>query len=199
MNLKWQEVAVALFVVATLVLLKHVPIFAALPLARITGIVAFLYAIFLSLRLLQSEEAASVGGWSELRPSLAEKVGAAVLAGFSLLIVLSAIFDGSRSTADQMAFLLTLAVAFGLGAAAIAFTSLFVELRWNHRQIEHRSSLGRRTTIAWQEVVAVEAGWQTITIRAAGGQRVRFSPYGAGAAELAERARQVLTRRAWAL
>ena len=199
LSLKWQEVAVALTVVVALVIARHVPMLAGLPLARVTGIACFGYAIFLSLRLLQSETATFVGGWSELRPSLAEKLGAGALGGFSILIVATQL-PGSiaGSTAEQAVFLLMLALLFGAAAVAIACTRVFVELRWNHRLIEHRSTLGHRTVIAWNEVVGVTVGWQSVTIHAVDGERVRFSAYGEGAAELAERARRIARRNATA-
>src|SRR5690554_743987 len=81
--LRWQEVAVPLLVIVSLVVLKYLPFTSGLPLARAAGVVAFFYAAFLALRLMQSEEAVSVDGWSELRPSMMEYFacyGAAALA-----------------------------------------------------------------------------------------------------------------------
>ncbi|UXN73197.1 hypothetical protein N8D56_19835 [Devosia sp. A8/3-2] len=51
--LRWQEVAMPLAVIVVLLLLKHVPATASLPLARAAGVVAFGYAAFLALRLVQ--------------------------------------------------------------------------------------------------------------------------------------------------
>jgi len=55
MPVRLHEVASVLALVLLLVIAKHIPFFAALPLANITGIVCFAFAIFLSLRLFQFE------------------------------------------------------------------------------------------------------------------------------------------------
>ena len=60
MPLRWQEVAVPLFVIIALLVLKHVPWTESLPLARAAGVVAFSYAAFLALRLIQGEEAVRI-------------------------------------------------------------------------------------------------------------------------------------------
>ncbi len=49
------EVASVLALVLLLLIAKHVPLLAGLPLTSITGIVCFAFAIFLSLRLFQAE------------------------------------------------------------------------------------------------------------------------------------------------
>lgn len=49
------EVASVLTLVVGLLVAKHVPLFADLPLAQATGIVCFAFAIFLSLRVYQAE------------------------------------------------------------------------------------------------------------------------------------------------
>ncbi|MBK8083192.1 MAG: hypothetical protein IPK28_04750 [Devosia sp.] len=49
------EVAVVLTLVTALLIAKHIPALAALPLAQMTGIVCFLFAIFLSLRIYADE------------------------------------------------------------------------------------------------------------------------------------------------
>src|SRR5690606_39652207 len=60
--LRWQEVVVPLIVIVSLIILKYLPFTAGLPLARAAGVVAFGYAAFLALRLVQSEEAISADG-----------------------------------------------------------------------------------------------------------------------------------------
>ena len=49
------EVATVLAVVLLLLIAKHVPMLAGLPLTNITGIVCFAFAIFMALRLFQAE------------------------------------------------------------------------------------------------------------------------------------------------
>jgi hypothetical protein len=49
------EVASVIFLILTLIIAKHVPLLSFLPLTNITGIVCFAFAIFLALRLFQSE------------------------------------------------------------------------------------------------------------------------------------------------
>lgn len=197
MPIKWQEVAVALSVVFALVMAKYMPIVSQLPLARVAGIVCFSYAIFLALRLLQADDPVRLGEWTELRPSLMEKFGALALAVFSALIVYAMLFiDRGHTASQQMMFYLTLAVVFGAGALAIAATSIFTRVRWNHQHIEHRSTFGRRTTIAWHDVAGVTSEWRGVTIHTAQGSKVRFSPYQAGATQLARRAEHTARRNA---
>jgi hypothetical protein len=52
-NLKWQEVAVSLLIVMGLMVCKHVPFFAGLPVTEVTGIACFSAAIFFAYRLMQ--------------------------------------------------------------------------------------------------------------------------------------------------
>ncbi len=49
------EVASVLALVAILLVAKRLPLVSALPLTQVTGIVCFAFAIFLSLRIFQSE------------------------------------------------------------------------------------------------------------------------------------------------
>ncbi len=49
------EVATVLAIVAALTLARHIPLFADLPLAAMSGIVSFSFAIFLSLRIYNAE------------------------------------------------------------------------------------------------------------------------------------------------
>jgi hypothetical protein len=196
-HLKWQEVAAALTLVLALLASKHLPFLSSLPLARVTGILCFGYAIFLSLRMLNADDAVRLGEWTELRPSLMEKVSALVLSGFALVLIYAMVFvDRGHTAGEQMAFYMTLAALFGAGALGVALKSFLVRVRWNHQHIEHHDSFGKRTTIPWTKVSGVRTEWHGITIHTADGGKVRFSAYQAGAAQLAKRAEQTAVRNA---
>ena len=49
------EVVSVLMLVVALIIAKHLPLFAALPLSQITGIVCFMFAIYLSLLIYNAE------------------------------------------------------------------------------------------------------------------------------------------------
>ena len=187
MPLRWQEVALPLFVIVSLIVLKYVPFTAGLPLARAAGVVAFGYAAFLALRLVQGEEAASVDGWSELRPSMVEYFacyGAAALA----VVLMSAIIviGGTRHVdAAQMIATFAASVLLGAGAIAIGLGGLFTRVRWNNTQLEHRSAFGRETRLAWSDVRSVRPNWRGVTIATDDFRRVTFSQFHSGAAQLA--------------
>lgn len=187
MPLRWQEVAVPLFIIVSLIVLKYVPMFAGLPLGRAAGVVAFGYAAFLALRLVQDEEAVSIDGWSELRPSMVEYFacyGAAALA----VVLMSAIIviGGTRHVeATQMVATFVASLLLGAGAAGIGLGGLFTRVRWNNSLLEHRNALGRQTTIAWSDVRSVRPNWRGISIATHDQQRVTFSQFHSGAAQLA--------------
>lgn len=187
MPLRWQEVAVPLFVIVSLIVLKYVPFFAGLPLARTAGVVAFGYAAFLALRLVQGEEATSADGWSELRPSMVEYFacyGAAALA----LVLMSAIIviGGTRHVeATQMVATFMASLLLGAGAVGIGLGGLFTRVRWNNALLEHHNAFGRETRIAWSDVRSVRPNWRGITIATHDAQRVTFSQFHSGAAQLA--------------
>lgn len=187
MPLRWQEVAVPLFIIVSLIVLKYVPMFAGLPLGRAAGVVAFGYAAFLALRLVQDEEAVNVDGWSELRPSMVEYFacyGAAALA----VVLMSAIIviGGTRHVeATQMVATFVASLLLGAGAAGIGLGGLFTRVRWNNSLLEHRNALGRQTTIAWSDVRSVRPNWRGISIATHDQQRVSFSQFHSGAAQLA--------------
>lgn len=187
MPLRWQEVAVPLSIILTLLIIKYVPLTAGLPLARAAGVVAFGYAAFLALRLVQSEQAVEIDGWSELRPSLVEYFacyGAAALA----VVLMSAVIlvGGARHIpATQMVATFAAAILLGAGAMGIGLGGLFTRVRWNHRKLEHRTALGRQTTIAWSDVHSVRPNWRGITIATHTRQSVTFSQFHSGAAQLA--------------
>jgi len=196
--LRWQEVAVPLTIIGLLLLLKYVPFAAGLPLARAAGVVAFGYAAFLALRLLQSEEAVHVDGWSELRPAPVEYFacyGAAALA----IVLMSAVIviGGSKHVpATQMMATFLAALLLGGGAFGIGLGGLFTRVRWNHQLVEHRSALGRVTSLAWSDVRAVRPNWRGITIATHDSRRVTFSQFHAGAAQLARHASNRVRRNA---
>jgi hypothetical protein len=188
-TLRWQEVALPLVLIVFLLIGKHVPATGQLPLGQLAGIVSFSYAIFLSLRLIQGEEAISTGEWSELRASPVELFGAFTAGSFSAMLLSIVVFmnhvDGNPL---HIIAAFTLSVAFAICAAGIFFTSLMVKIRWNRKQIEHRSGTGKCTTIAWTDVVGVDSTWRGISIWSADQQRISFSPYQSGAAALAKAA-----------
>ena len=188
MPLRWQEVALPLVTITLLILLKYIPATADLPLSRAAGVVAFGYAAFLALRLLQPEEAVQVdGGWAELRPSMVEYFacyGAAALAAILLfaVIVLGPVADTTPLVATALAVLLLAG-----GAAGIGMAGLFTQTRWNHRQVTHRSALGRVVILDWSDVRSVRPNWRGVTIAGASG-RITFSQFHGGAAQLARHA-----------
>ena len=190
MPLRWQEVAVPLVVIVSLIVLKYVPFTAGLPLARAAGVVAFGYAAFLALRLVQSEAAVSVDGWSELRPSMVEYFacyGAAALA----VVLMSAVIviGGVRHVeATQMIATFIASLMLGAGAIGIGLGGLFTRVRWNNSQVEHRSALGRETVLAWSDVRSVRPNWRGVTIATHDSRQVTFSQFHSGAAQLAKHA-----------
>ena len=55
MLFRFYEVVSVLTLVVVLLIAKHIPLLSTLPLAQMTGIVCFLFAIFLSLRIYNAE------------------------------------------------------------------------------------------------------------------------------------------------
>ena len=55
MLFRFAEVVPVLAMIVALLIAKHIPLFDALPLAHITGVVCFAFAIFLSLRIYNAE------------------------------------------------------------------------------------------------------------------------------------------------
>jgi hypothetical protein len=188
--LRWQEVAVPLFVIVALITLKYVPFTAGLPLARAAGVVAFGYAAFLALRLVQDEEAASVDGWSELRPSIVEYFACYGAAALSVILMSAIIVIGGSKhvEATQMIATFIASLLLGAGSAGVGIGGLFTKVRWNNSLLEHRSAFGRETSIAWSDVRSVRPNWRGITIATHDAQRVTFSQFHSGAAQLAKHA-----------
>lgn len=190
MPLRWQEVAVPLSIIISLLILKYVPLTADLPLSRAAGVVAFGYAAFLALRLLQSEDALLVDGWSELRPSLVEYFACYGAAALAVVLMSAVIVIGSSKhiPATQMIATFLASLLLGAGALGIGLGGLFTRVRWNNKCIEHRSALGRVTSIVWSDVRAVRPNWRGITIATQSAGTITFSQFHAGAAQLATHA-----------
>jgi hypothetical protein len=55
MLFRFHEVVSVLTLIVALLIAKHIPAAGALPLSQMTGIVCFLFAIFLSLRIYNAE------------------------------------------------------------------------------------------------------------------------------------------------
>jgi hypothetical protein len=188
--LRWQEVAVPLVVIVTLLFLKHVPVTAGLPLARAAGVIAFGYAAFLALRLVQSEEAIRVDGWSELRPSMVEYF-ACYGAGALSVVLMSAVIvvGGSKHVeATQMVATFMASILLAAGAFFVGLGGLFTRVRWNNAVLEHRNAFGRETRIAWSDVRSVRPNWRGVVVATHDAQRVVFSQFHSGAAQLARHA-----------
>lgn len=179
-----------LVVIVVLLLLKHVPATASLPLARAAGVVAFAYAAFLALRLVQGEEALSVDGWSELRPSMVEYFACYGAAALAAVLMSAVIFIGSTSIVEPTQMLAAFAAAISLGAGAfgIGIGGLFTRVRWNNTLVEHHTAFGAQTSIAWSDVRSVRPNWRGITIATHDARKVTFSQFHSGAAQLAKHA-----------
>ncbi|GLQ10034.1 hypothetical protein GCM10007913_19660 [Devosia yakushimensis] len=179
-----------LVVIVVLLFLKHVPAAANLPLARAAGVVAFGYAAFLALRLVQGEEAASIDGWSELRPSMVEYFACYGAAALAVVLMSAVIFVGSIRIVDptQMIAAFAAAVLLGAGAFGIGVGGLFTKVRWNNTLLEHQTAFGRQTSLAWSDVRSVRPNWRGITIATHDARKVTFSQFHSGAAQLAKHA-----------
>jgi len=185
--LRWQEVALPLTLIVCLIILKYLPATAHLPLSRAAGIVAFGYAAFLALRLVQSESAAMVeAGWSALRPSAVEYFACYGAAALSAVLMAAIVMSGSRVLdVTELVAAFTASVLLALGAALIALTSVLARTRWNNKRVEHRSAFGRMTAIDWADVVGCEPNWRGVKITTPDRRSVVFSQFQSGAAELA--------------
>ncbi len=179
-----------LAVILVLLLLKHIPATASLPLARAAGVVAFGYAAFLALRLVQGEEAVSVDGWTELRPSMVEYFACYGAAALAVVLMSAVIFVGSTSIVEptQMLAAFTAATLLGAGAFGIGIGGLFTRVRWNNTLLEHRTAFGKQTSLAWSDVRSVRPNWRGITIATHDARKVTFSQFHSGAAQLAKHA-----------
>ena len=187
MPLRWQEVAVPLFVIVSLIVLKYVPFTSGLPLARAAGVVAFGYAAFLALRLMQGEEAVRIDGWSELRPSMVEYFACYGAAALAIVLMFAIIFIGGSKhvEATQMVATFVASLLLGAGALGIGLGGLFTRVRWNNTLLEHKTAFGRETKLAWSDVRSVRPNWRGITIATHDAQKVTFSQFHSGSAQLA--------------
>lgn len=189
MPLRWQEVALPLIVITLLVALKHIPATAHLPLSRAAGVVAFGYAAFLALRLVQPEEAVLIDGWAELRPSMVEYFACYGAAALAAIILSAIIFMGGAADPAQLIAAYAAVLLLAGGALGIGLAGLFTKVRWDHSRVEHRSAFGRETALDWSDVRSVRPNWRGITI-ATPERRITFSQFHGGAAQLAKHATQ---------
>jgi hypothetical protein len=186
--LRWQEVALPLITITLLIVLKHIPMTEHLPLSRTAGVVAFGYAAFLALRLLQPEEAIVVeGGWAELRPSIVEYFACYGAAALAAVLLFAVIIMGHVADTAQLIATFVAVVLLAGGSLGIGMAGLFTQTRWDHRQVTHRSALGRVTRLEWGDVRAVRPNWRGVTISGTSG-RITFSQFHGGAAQLARHA-----------
>lgn len=197
MPLRWQEVAVPLIVIVSLIFLKHVPALDGFPLARAAGVVAFFYAAFLALRLVQREEGLVVDGWEELRPSMMQYFACYGMGALGAALLAAVIVIGRARHVDAVQLGVTFLVSVLLAglALAVGLRSLAPRLRWNGTGLEHRSAFGLVTRIAWADVQAVRHRW-AVAILARDGGTVRFSPLSSGAANLLRHAENRARRNA---
>lgn len=178
-----------LVVITILIALKYVPAAAHLPLSRAAGVVAFGYAAFLALRLVQPEEAVMVDGWSELRPSMVEYFACYGAAALAAVLLSSIILLGNTADTTQLVATYLAVVLLGAGSIGIGLAGLFTRVRWDHKKVEHRDAFGRQTTIDWSDVRLVAPNCRGITI-STGMSAITFSQFHGGAAELAKLATQ---------
>ncbi|HTN62467.1 MAG TPA: hypothetical protein VL147_13100, partial [Devosia sp.] len=151
---------------------------------------AFFYAAFLALRLVQSEEAVQVDGWSELRPSMVEYFAGYGAAALAVVLMSMVIVIGGTKVVDptHMVATFTASLALGAGALAVGLGGLFVKVRWNNALLEHHNAFGKQTKIAWSDVRSVRPNWRGITIATHDRQTITFSQFHSGAAQLAKHA-----------
>ncbi|KQT51766.1 hypothetical protein ASG47_02465 [Devosia sp. Leaf420] len=186
--MRWQEVALPLFVITVLIALKYLPLTAHLPLSRAAGVVAFGYAAFLALRLVQPEDGIAIdGGWAELRPSLVEYFACYGAAALAAVLLFAVIFMSSAADTTQLIATYIAVLLLGAGAAGIGMVGLFTNTRWDNRQVTHRTAMGRETSLDWSEVRSVRPNWRGITITGTTG-RITFSQFHGGASQLAKHA-----------
>lgn len=188
MPLRWQEVVLPLFTITLLIVLKYIPATAHLPLSRAAGVVAFGYAAFLALRLIQPEEGIIVeGGRAELRPSIVEYFACYGAAALAAVLLFAVIIMGSVADTTQLIATYIAVVLLAAGSLGIGLIGLFTSTSWDNRQVRHRSATGREISLQWSDVRAVRPNWRGITIAGTTGN-ITFSQFHAGAAQLAKHA-----------
>ncbi len=188
MPLRWQEVALPLITITLLIALKYFPATTHLPLSRAAGVVAFGYAAFLALRLVQPEDAIVVeGGWAELRPSMVEYFACYGAAALAAVLLFAVIFMGHAADTTQLIATYLAVLLLAGGSLGIGMAGLFTQTSWDHRQVRHRSALGRETALDWSDVRSVRPNWRGVTITGTSG-RITFSQFHGGAAQLVKHA-----------
>lgn len=177
-----------LVVITLLIVLKYLPMTAHLPLSRAAGVVAFGYAAFLALRLVQPEEGIMVeGGWAELRPSLVEYFACYGSAALAAVLLSAVIFMGSAADTTQLIATYLAVLLLAAGSLGIGMAGLFTNTRWDNRQVTQRTARGNETTLDWADVRSVNPNWRGITITGTSG-RITFSQFHGGASQLAKHA-----------
>ena len=177
-----------LVVITLLIVLKYLPMTAHLPLSRAAGVVAFGYAAFLALRLVQPEEGIMVeGGWSELRPSLVEYFACYGSAALAAVLLFAVIFMGEAADTTQLIATYLAVLLLAAGSIGIGMAGLFTNTRWDNRQVTQRTARGTETTLDWADVRSVNPNWRGITITGTSG-RITFSQFHGGASQLAKHA-----------
>lgn len=177
-----------LVVITLLIVLKYLPMTAHLPLSRAAGVVAFGYAAFLALRLVQPEEGIMVeGGWAELRPSLVEYFACYGSAALAAVLLSAVIFMGSAADTTQLIATYLAVLLLAAGSLGIGMAGLFTNTRWDNRQVTQRTARGSETTLDWADVRSVNPNWRGITITGTSG-RITFSQFHGGASQLAKHA-----------
>jgi hypothetical protein len=186
--LRWQEVVLPLVTISVLIFLKYVPATSHLPLSRAAGVVAFGYAAFLALRLLQPEDAIAVeGGWAELRPSMVEYFACYGAAALAAVLLFAVVFMGHAADTTQLVATYLAVILLGAGSIGIGMAGLFTQTRWDHRQVKHRNALGQETALEWSDVRAVRPNWRGVTIFGTT-ECITFSQFHGGAAQLVKHA-----------
>jgi hypothetical protein len=194
--LRWQEVALPLVTITLLIILKYIPATAHLPLSRAAGVVAFGYAAFLALRLVQPEDGIAIeGGWAELRPSMVEYFACYGAAALAAVLLFAVIIMGHVADTTQLVATYIAVVLLASGSVGIGMVGLFTQTRWDHRQVKHRTATGRETVLDWSDVRSVRPNWRGVTIAGTSG-RITFSQFHGGASQLAKHAETRIRRNA---
>lgn len=130
-------------------------------------------------------------GWRTLRPGVTIWGTILVSAAFSLGLFYVFFFVGStRADAEtQMMYCLVMAIAFGLGSAAMAYAALSRVVSWRGAKLRVRPLLGAPVEKRLDELVRTDfrawSGLHVLTF--ADGYVVTVSPYEIGARDLLER------------
>ncbi|UXN73196.1 hypothetical protein N8D56_19830 [Devosia sp. A8/3-2] len=114
----------------------------------------------------RAEEAISVDGWTELRPSMVEYFACYGAAALAVVLMSAVIFVGSTRIVEpaQMLAAFATAILLGAGAFGIGIGGLFTRVRWNNTLLEHHTAFGKQTSLARSDVRSVRPNWRGITI-----------------------------------